>query len=117
MLTADTKRRIDACRDILVGKLPLPTDQVELITLALIYMFMDDPDEESVAMGGLCSFFTGPLAEFRWRRLLPQTVSADERMTRFARGIELLGGAEMEFERKGKQVRIATVRALPAWRT
>jgi hypothetical protein len=37
MLTSDTKRRIDSCRDILVGKLPLPTDQVELITLALIY--------------------------------------------------------------------------------
>jgi type I restriction enzyme M protein len=37
MLTSETKRRIDACRDVLVGKLPLPADQVELITLALIY--------------------------------------------------------------------------------
>jgi hypothetical protein len=46
MLTAETKRRLDACRDILVGKLPLPTDQIELITLALIYKFMDDLDEE-----------------------------------------------------------------------
>jgi len=52
MLTSVPKRRIDACRDILVGKLPLPTDQVELITLALIYKFMDDLDEESVTMGG-----------------------------------------------------------------
>ena len=33
MLNSETKRRIDACRDVLVGKLPLPTDQVELITL------------------------------------------------------------------------------------
>jgi len=33
VLTSETKRRIDACRDVLVGKLPLPTDQVELITL------------------------------------------------------------------------------------
>ena len=48
MLTAETKRRLDACRDILVGKLPLPTDQIELITLSLIYKFMDDLDEESV---------------------------------------------------------------------
>ena len=39
MLTSETKRRIDSCRDILVGKLPLPTDQVELITLALICKF------------------------------------------------------------------------------
>ena len=61
MLTAETKRRLDACRDILVGKLPLPTDQIELITLALIYKFMDDLDEESVKLGGKRSFFTGPL--------------------------------------------------------
>jgi type I restriction enzyme M protein len=47
MLTAETKRRLDACRDVLVGKLPLPTDQIELITLALFYKFMDGLDEES----------------------------------------------------------------------
>ena len=65
MLTSETKRRIDACRDVLVGKLPLPTDQVELITLALIYKFMDDLDEDSVQMGGKRSFFTGDLAKYR----------------------------------------------------
>lgn len=94
MLTSDTKRRIDSCRDILVGKLPLPTDQVELITLALIYKFMDDLDEESVTMGGKRSFFTGPLSPYRWRKLMSQTLSAEERMTRFADGLELLGGAK-----------------------
>ena len=83
MLTAETKRRLDACRDILVGKLPLPTDQIELITLALIYKFMDDLDEESVRLGGKRSFFTGPLEKYRWRALLPQNVSADERMNLF----------------------------------
>jgi type I restriction enzyme M protein len=94
MLTSETKRRIDACRDVLVGKLPLPTDQVELITLALIYKFMDDLDEESVRLGGKRSFLTGPLKKYRWRNLLPQTVSADERMTLFAEGIEAIGKAE-----------------------
>jgi type I restriction enzyme M protein len=94
MLTAETKRRLDACRDILVGKLPLPTDQIELITLALIYKFMDDLDEESVKLGGKRSFFTGPLEKYRWRALLPQTVSADERMNLFAEGIEAIGKAE-----------------------
>lgn len=94
MLTSDTKRRIDSCRDILVGKLPLPTDQVEFITLALIYKFMDDLDEESVAMGGRRSFFTGPLQPYRWRELMSQTLSAEERMTRFADGLELLGGGK-----------------------
>jgi type I restriction enzyme M protein len=100
MLTAETKRRIDACRDILVGKLPLPTDQVELITLALIYKFMDDLDEESVRIGGKRSYFTGPLEKYRWRALLPQAVSAEERMNLFARGMELLGGAEMDVDGK-----------------
>jgi type I restriction enzyme M protein len=94
MLTADTKRRLDACRDILVGKLPLPTDQIELITLALIYKFMDDLDEESVKVGGKRSFFVGPLEKYRWRALLPQTVSAEERMNLFAEGIEAIGKAE-----------------------
>ena len=102
MLNSVTKRRIDACRDILVGKLPQPSNQVELITIALIYKFMDDLDEESVRLGGKRSFFVGPLADYRWRALMPQTVSADERMNRFARGIELLGGADMEV--KGKRV-------------
>ena len=91
MLTSETKRRIDACRDVLVGKLPLPTDQVELITLALIYKFMDDLDEQSVKLGGKRSFFTGDLAKYRWRNLLPQTVSADERVTLFSEGIDALG--------------------------
>ncbi len=94
MLTSETKNRIQACRDVLVGKLPLPTDQVELITLALIYKFMDDLDEESVAMGGKRSFFTGPLAKYRWRALLPQTVSGDQRVALFSEGLEAIGHAK-----------------------
>ena len=94
VLTSETKRRLDACRDLLVGKLPLPTDQVELITLALIYKFMDDLDEESVAMGGKRSFFTGPLARYRWRALLPQAVSGDERVALFSEGVEAIGNAK-----------------------
>lgn len=119
MLTSDTKRRIDSCRDILVGKLPLPTDQVELITLALIYKFMDDLDEESVAMGGRRSFFTGPLAPYRWRELMSQTLSADERLTRFADGLELLGGGKKlrlpkKNGRKGETEEIDVAAHLPA---
>lgn len=47
MLDSDTKRRIDTCRDILVGKVPDPKSQVEQIAVALIYKFMDDMDLES----------------------------------------------------------------------
>ena len=94
MLTSETKRRIDACRDVLVGKLPQPSNQVELITLALIYKFMDDLDEESVKLGGKRSFFVNGLTKYRWRNLLPQTVSADERVTLFSEGVEALGHAK-----------------------
>jgi hypothetical protein len=59
MLDTDTKRRIDTARDILVGKVPDPKSQVEQITIALIYKFMDDMDAESEELGGKRKFFTG----------------------------------------------------------
>jgi type I restriction enzyme M protein len=48
MLDQETKRRIDTARDILVGKLPNPQSQVEQITIAMIYKFMDDMDKEAM---------------------------------------------------------------------
>jgi type I restriction enzyme M protein len=88
MLTAETRRRIDSARDILVGQLPLPTDQVELITIALIYKFMDDIDEQSRELGGRATFFTGELRDLSWRHIISNTLSADARVTLFTRGIE-----------------------------
>ena len=44
MLNSDTKRHIDAARDVLVGVAPNPTTQIDQITYALIYKFMDDMD-------------------------------------------------------------------------
>lgn len=104
MLTSETKRRIDSCRDILGGKLPQSSNQVEHITLALIYKFMDDLDKESVQMGGKRSFFTEHLAPYRWRNLFQQSVVAGQRISLFSRGMELLGIADMvvAVEREGK---------------
>ena len=48
MLDAETKARIDSARDILVGKVPDPKSQVEQITIALIYKFMDDMDRQEI---------------------------------------------------------------------
>ena len=59
MLDNETKRRIDTARDILVGKVPDPKSQVEQITIALVYKFMDDMDKEAIELGGKPSFFTG----------------------------------------------------------
>lgn len=47
MLDTTTKKRIDDCRDILVGKLPDPKAQIEQITIGLIYKFMDDISQVS----------------------------------------------------------------------
>ncbi len=70
MLDSETKRRIDACRDILVGKVPDPKSQVEQITIALIYKFMDDMDAEAEELGGSRTFFAGDYARFGWAKLM-----------------------------------------------
>jgi hypothetical protein len=70
MLDTDTKRRIDTARDILVGKVPDPKSQVEQITIALIYKFMDDMDAEAEELGGERKFFTGTYARYGWAQLM-----------------------------------------------
>ena len=59
MLDNETKKRIDSTRDILVGKVPDPKSQVEQITIAMIYKFMDDMDNQTEELGGKATFFTG----------------------------------------------------------
>ena len=70
MLTFDVKRKINTLRDILVGKVPDPKAQVEQITIALIYKFMDDMDIEGLEFGGTRQFFTGEYAFCPGRRPL-----------------------------------------------
>ena len=69
MLDQDTKRKIDNARDILVGKVPDPKSQVEQITIALIYKFMDDMDKESEEWGGKPTFFTGAYKKYAWSKI------------------------------------------------
>jgi type I restriction enzyme M protein len=69
MLDADTKQRIDKARNILVGVLPMPQAQIDQITYALIYKFMDDMDQQSVSIGGKASFFTDEFAKYAWTRI------------------------------------------------
>ncbi len=80
MLDQDTKKRIDSARQILVGKIPDPKAQVEQITTALIYKFMDDMDRENEELGGKAKFLTGKLKQFSWGRLLSKELSGQERM-------------------------------------
>jgi type I restriction enzyme M protein len=88
MLSKETKKKIDDARDILVGQLPLPSDQVELITIALIYKFMDDQDEDLRQLGYGEAFFSGDLKDYSWQRLMSNEIDAEERVSKFIRGIE-----------------------------
>ena len=87
MLDADTKRRIDTARDILVGKVPDPKSQVEQITIALIYKFMDDIDAESEEWGGERSFFAGEFAQYGWARLMRSGLGGYETLNLYAEAI------------------------------
>jgi type I restriction enzyme M protein len=51
MLNSETKQKINACRDMLVGKIPDPKGQIDQITNALIYKFMGDQDRQSLELG------------------------------------------------------------------
>ena len=87
MLDSSTKRRIDTARDILVGKVPDPKSQVEQITIALIYKFMDDMDAESEELGGKRKFFTGEFARYGWARLMDRSLGGHEMLGLYGEGI------------------------------
>ncbi len=87
MLDVDTKRRIDTARDILVGKVPDPKSQVEQITIALIYKFMDDLDAESEEFGGERTFFAGDFARYGWAKLMHPSLGGFETLNLYAEAI------------------------------
>jgi type I restriction-modification system DNA methylase subunit len=87
VLDTATKRRIDTARDILVGKVPDPKSQVEQITVALIYKFMDDMDAESEEFGGKRKFFTGKYARYGWAKLMAPALGGHEMLALYGEGI------------------------------
>ncbi len=88
MLDTTTKKRIDDCRDILVGKLPDPKSQIEQITIGLIYKFMDDMDKEAIELGGEAKFFSGDYEKYAWDALFDSKVAAVEMLRLYAEAIE-----------------------------
>ena len=88
MLDTATKRRIDTARDILVGKVPDPKSQVEQITIALIYKFMDDMDAEAEELGGERSFFTGEVSRYGWSKLMAPGPGGHEMLSLYAEAIQ-----------------------------
>lgn len=88
MLNGDTKRKIQGARDILVGKIPVPTAQVEQITLALMYKFMSDVDEQAKKLGDKTGFFMGEYEKFSWNKITDTSLSAYDRVVLYSEGLE-----------------------------
>jgi len=105
MLDNITKKNIDDCRDVLVGKVPDPKSQIEQITLALIYKFMDDMDKEAVEkFKGKAKFFAPPkytgnkeadeklidYSAYSWRKLFDPSLSGGAMLALYSDALEKL---------------------------
>ena len=88
MLNFDIKRKINTLRDILVGKVPDPKAQVEQITIALIYKFMDDMDIEGMEFGGSREFFKEEYEKYAWSNIMQSENSGQQRSNLYAEGID-----------------------------
>lgn len=90
MLTKDIRKTIDNARDVLVGKIPNPQSQIEQITIAMIYKFMDDMDIESVEFGGERQFFVEELSEYAWSKIMSQQLGNEARMNLYTEALDKL---------------------------
>ncbi len=86
-MNTDTKRHIDAARQVLVGVVPNPTSQIDQITNALIYKFMDDMDQAAIKAGGEPAFFVGDLERYAWTRLMDTRIGDQERMNLYSEAL------------------------------
>lgn len=84
------KKRIDTARNILVGAVPSPAGQIDQITYALIYKFMNDIDDQSAALGGKRTYFVGDYAKFNWHELMSSSLGAHERLELYREAIQTM---------------------------
>ncbi len=90
MLTKDIKKTIDNARNVLVGKIPNPQAQIEQITIAMIYKFMDDMDIETVELGGNREFFVEELSEYAWSKIMSPQLGNEARMNLYTEALDKL---------------------------
>jgi type I restriction enzyme M protein len=88
MLNSETRHKIDSLRDLLVGMMPSPQWQVEQITLALIYKFMSDIDDEASGIFKNASFFPEWFEQYKWTNIMNAKLSAWERLNLYAEWLE-----------------------------
>ena len=85
----DINKIIKDARNVLVGKVPDPQSQIDQITLALIYKFMDAKDAEAVALGIEPQFFVGECADYSFSKII-QATSNPKQYQMYTQGIDLL---------------------------
>lgn len=96
-MSFDMKKKINTLRDILVGKIPDPKSQVEQITIAMVFKFMDDMDKEFLEdefFGGERKFFVDTdkvkYSKYAWSNLMNPQVIGQERADLYREGVEAM---------------------------
>ena len=88
MAKQNIQKAIQDLKDTIVGKVPLPSDQVDQITLALLYKFMDDMDQLGMQMGGVATFFSGDYEKYSWAKIMSKSNSSQQRYNLYSEGLE-----------------------------
>ena len=104
----NSRRQIDKARAALVGIIPDPKGQVEQITTALVYKFLDKLDSDSVAIGGRRTYFVDNTAEFSWENLLDASLTGDQRLLLYRRAVEGMAESDKLGAVFGKMMRGAS---------
>lgn len=86
---AEINKIIKNARDVLVGKVPDPQSQIDQITLALIYKFMDAKDREARSYDLPATFFVGEYEDYSFTKIM-QATNNSEKFNLYSKGIELL---------------------------
>jgi type I restriction enzyme M protein len=86
----EARKRIDNARNVLVGKIPDPKAQVEQITTALIYKFMDDMDKKAQRLGGKASFLTNGYEKYAWTHILDPRLGGQERLNLYVESLSTM---------------------------
>ena len=94
MLSNNTKKIIDDARDTLVGQIPVPMMQCQQITLALVYKFMSDDDEQAVDMGGQPHYFIEGLDKYTWNKIASRRIDDTQRSELYREGLAALRNSE-----------------------
>ena len=83
-----TKKILDSLCDILVNKFPQPQDQIDQITLGLMYKFASDMDSQSQEKGGSREFFVGDFEKYAWENLRNPKLSGVDKINLYKEALE-----------------------------